>query len=124
MFEQHELRQIETLINTRVSQLETFISNKTKELLQHMATLQEDVDRLTTDLAAQTALIGQVSTTLSGNTQAIADLKAQVAALQSQGVDTTALEAQIAVLEGNNTTLQGLVPAPSATPAPATPSGT
>lgn len=117
MFEHPELRQIETLINTRVSQLETFISNQTKELLQHMATLQEDVDRLTSDLSAQTTIIGQISTTLTGNTQAIADLKAEVAALQSQGVDTTALEAQLSVLEGNNTTLQGLVPAPPATPA-------
>lgn len=79
-----------------------------------MATFQEDVDRLATDLAAQQVVIGQVAAANAANVQAIADLKAQIAVLQGQGVDTTALEAQIGILETNTSNLSGLVTPPTA----------
>lgn len=81
-----------------------------------MADLSTDVTKLTADVAAQAQVIAAVQTLVTADTSSIADLKAQVAALQSgqTPVDTSGLEAAIASLEANNTALSAVLPAPPA----------
>lgn len=94
------------------------LSNRLATQEKKMADFQTDVNKLTADVAADTALVTQVQALQTANAQSIADLKAQIAVLQAGGaVDTTGLEAAIASLETANTTLGTLV-------TPATPPAT
>ncbi len=83
-----------------------------------MATIQDDVARLTADVAAQKTTIDQVSALVATDTATIADLKTQLAALQGQtSPDLSALEAGLAALEQNNATLSAVLPPPATPPA-------
>lgn len=89
------------------------IFRRLSKLETKVATFQEDVDKLTADVAAQGAVIAQVAALVNTDTATIADLKAQVAALQGQTSPNLAgLEAGIASLEQNNATLSAVLPPP------------
>jgi hypothetical protein len=76
-----------------------------------------DVTRLEADVTAYTNLITSVAANTTANTEEIISLKAQIAALPPT-VDTAALEASLAILEGNNTALAATLPAPAPVPTP------
>lgn len=87
-----------------------------------MATFQEDVTRLTADVAAQKTTIDQVSALVATDTATIADLKTQLAALQGQtNPDLSALEAGLTALETNNAALSAVLPPAPAPTGPSTP---
>ncbi len=82
-----------------------------------MATLEEDLQRLQNDLAAQGVLITQISTNTTANSATIADLKAQLAALQGQvSPDLSGLEAGLTALEQNNAALAAILSSPTPQP--------
>lgn len=77
-------------------------------------TFTADVARLEADVTKYTDLVTGVQANTKSNTDTIAALKAQIAALPP-AVDTTQMEAALKMLEDNNTALAGTVPAPTIT---------
>lgn len=78
-----------------------------------MTDFATDEARLEADIAAEGELINKVADTTTSNTDQIETLKAEIVTLQSQGTDTTAMEAALATLEANNTKLAATLPAAS-----------
>ena len=80
---------------------------------QTMVDFETDEQRLEADVQTETNLVTQVQTATQSNAAQIKTLTDEVAAAKVQGVATTAMEAALTTLEGNNQTLTSLVPAPS-----------
>lgn len=93
------------------------IFERLQQMEKKMSTLEQDVATITTIESNFEASITSIQTLLAANQATIASLQSEVTTLQNQQVDTSGLEAIIAKLQSDSTTLASLNP-PAATPTP------